>query len=215
MVERQRQRAQPAHQFGADESPPVDRPNLSKDYLAGTAPEDWIPLRPPAFFGEQKIALSLSSRVASIDPAAHKLTLADGREVGWDALLARSGTPTGGELLALADGAAADGVRWQAVNCLCTGWRALLAGRESITADEHPAWLRRWKMSEGDVALGQRWRLLGEVVSEVAGGEVTYAAGPTVKVALGESTALMAGALFDVSPAAAMPVFTVQLTRSM
>ena len=43
--------------FGADESPPVDRPNLSKDYLAGNAPEEWIPLRPPAFYGEQKIAL--------------------------------------------------------------------------------------------------------------------------------------------------------------
>jgi hypothetical protein len=65
------------------------------------------------------------------------------------------------------------------------------------------------------VALGQRWRLLGEVVSQVAGGDATFAAGPTVKVALGESTALMAGALFDVSPAAAMPAFTVQLTRSM
>ena len=28
-----------------DEALPVDRPNLSKDYLAGKAPEDWIPLR--------------------------------------------------------------------------------------------------------------------------------------------------------------------------
>jgi NADPH-dependent 2,4-dienoyl-CoA reductase/sulfur reductase-like enzyme len=74
-----------------NESPPVDRPNLSKDYLAGTAPEDWIPLRPPAFFGEQKIALSLSSRVASIDPAGKKLSLEDGREVGWDALLLATG----------------------------------------------------------------------------------------------------------------------------
>jgi len=77
--------------FGGDESPPVDRPNLSKDYLAGTAPEEWMPLRPPAFFGEQKIALSLGARVDAIDPAGHKLTLADGRDVSWDALLIATG----------------------------------------------------------------------------------------------------------------------------
>jgi len=77
--------------FGADESPPVDRPNLSKDYLAGNAPEEWMPLRPPAFFGEQKIALTLGARVESIDPAGKKLTLADGRDVGWDALLLATG----------------------------------------------------------------------------------------------------------------------------
>ena len=54
--------------FGADESPPVDRPNLSKDYLAGNAPEEWMPLRPPAFFGEQKIALTLGARVVEHRP---------------------------------------------------------------------------------------------------------------------------------------------------
>src|ERR1022692_2209251 len=77
--------------FGADEALPVDRPNLSKDFLAGTAPEDWLPLRPPSFFGEQKIALALGARVTAIDPAAHRLTLADGREVAWDALLLATG----------------------------------------------------------------------------------------------------------------------------
>ena len=77
--------------FGADESPPVDRPNLSKDYLAGSAPEEWMPLRPPSFFGEQKIALALGSRVAAIDPVAKKLSLEDGREVSWDALLLATG----------------------------------------------------------------------------------------------------------------------------
>jgi apoptosis-inducing factor 3 len=77
--------------FGAEESPPVDRPNLSKDYLAGTAPEEWMPLRPPSFFGEQKIALALGARVTSIDPAAKRLRLEDGREVAWDALLLATG----------------------------------------------------------------------------------------------------------------------------
>jgi NADPH-dependent 2,4-dienoyl-CoA reductase/sulfur reductase-like enzyme len=35
-----------------DDAPPVDRPNLSKDYLAGNAPEDWIPLRPESYYAD-------------------------------------------------------------------------------------------------------------------------------------------------------------------
>ena len=42
----------PVTLVGAEPPGPVDRPNLSKDYLAGTAPEDWIPLRPPIFYEE-------------------------------------------------------------------------------------------------------------------------------------------------------------------
>jgi hypothetical protein len=64
-------------------------------------------------------------------------------------------------------------------------------------------------------ALGSRWRALAEVVSEVAGGEVAMFAGPTVKVALAENSALMAGALFPLSQGGGMPVFTLQLTQSM
>ena len=37
--------AGPVTMVSADDAGPYDRPNLSKDYLAGTAPEEWIPLR--------------------------------------------------------------------------------------------------------------------------------------------------------------------------
>jgi NADPH-dependent 2,4-dienoyl-CoA reductase/sulfur reductase-like enzyme/nitrite reductase/ring-hydroxylating ferredoxin subunit len=90
--------------FGADSAPPVDRPNLSKDYLAGTAPEEWIPLRSPSFFDEQRIELQLGARVASLAPGERRLRLADGREVTWDALLLATGAAAirlsvpGGEL---------------------------------------------------------------------------------------------------------------------
>src|SRR5690606_11077250 len=49
--------------FGAEPTVPVDRPNLSKDYLAGTAPDEWIPLRPREFFAEQEIELHTGARV--------------------------------------------------------------------------------------------------------------------------------------------------------
>src|SRR5690606_33579826 len=38
--------------FSADSELPCDRPNLSKDYLAGTAPEEWIALKGEDFYRE-------------------------------------------------------------------------------------------------------------------------------------------------------------------
>jgi apoptosis-inducing factor 3 len=43
-------------------SGPVDRPNLSKDYLAGNAPEEWIPLRSGEFYRERDIELRVGTR---------------------------------------------------------------------------------------------------------------------------------------------------------
>ena len=51
-------------------TPPCDRPNLSKDYLAGTAPEEWIPLQPPEFYAEREIELLLGARVDGDRPGA-------------------------------------------------------------------------------------------------------------------------------------------------
>jgi len=53
--------------ISADDSAPYDRPNLSKDYLAGTAPEDWMPLRSPDYYVDRHIDLVLKSRASSLD----------------------------------------------------------------------------------------------------------------------------------------------------
>ena len=83
---------------GADADPPYDRPNLSKDYLAGNAPEEWIPLRPREFYAENRIDLHVGTRVTAIDPRPRVATLDDGRTLSWEALL----LCTGAEPIALA-----------------------------------------------------------------------------------------------------------------
>jgi NADPH-dependent 2,4-dienoyl-CoA reductase/sulfur reductase-like enzyme/nitrite reductase/ring-hydroxylating ferredoxin subunit len=74
-----------------DAAPPVDRPNLSKDYLAGSAPEDWLPLRPDNFYTDANIELRLGSGVAAIDTRARHVVLADGASVAYDRLLLATG----------------------------------------------------------------------------------------------------------------------------
>jgi NADPH-dependent 2,4-dienoyl-CoA reductase/sulfur reductase-like enzyme/nitrite reductase/ring-hydroxylating ferredoxin subunit len=74
-----------------DAAPPVDRPNLSKDYLAGSAPEDWLPLRPDSFYAEVGIELRLNTEVASIDTKARKVIIAGGGTVSYDRLLLATG----------------------------------------------------------------------------------------------------------------------------
>src|SRR5260370_19744746 len=56
-----------------DTVPPVDRPNLSKDYLAGSAPEDWLPLRPDGFYAEAGIELRRHTHTTSIGTKARNI----------------------------------------------------------------------------------------------------------------------------------------------
>jgi NADPH-dependent 2,4-dienoyl-CoA reductase/sulfur reductase-like enzyme/nitrite reductase/ring-hydroxylating ferredoxin subunit len=74
-----------------DDAAPVDRPNLSKDYLAGNAPEEWMPLRGDDFYAENKIDLRLKANVTAIDVRAHEVALADGGKVAYDRLLLTTG----------------------------------------------------------------------------------------------------------------------------
>jgi NADPH-dependent 2,4-dienoyl-CoA reductase/sulfur reductase-like enzyme len=77
--------------LSSDDAPPVDRPNLSKDYLAGTAPEEWIPLRDDRFYADESIDLRLERTIAAIDPRAHEVVTADGSRIAYDRLLIATG----------------------------------------------------------------------------------------------------------------------------
>jgi NADPH-dependent 2,4-dienoyl-CoA reductase/sulfur reductase-like enzyme/nitrite reductase/ring-hydroxylating ferredoxin subunit len=74
-----------------DDAPPVDRPNLSKDFLAGTAPEEWLPLRPDSFYSKRAIDLRLKAKVVRIDIRSREIALADGSAVPYDRLLLATG----------------------------------------------------------------------------------------------------------------------------
>src|ERR1043165_5720889 len=74
-----------------DAAAPVDRPNLSKDYLAGSAPEDWLPLRPDDFYAQNGIDLRLQTSVAKIDAKQRAVVTAAGQSLSYDRLLLATG----------------------------------------------------------------------------------------------------------------------------
>ena len=77
--------------ISADESLPYDRPNLSKDYLAGNAPEEWIPLRPADFYSQHRIDFVTGKSVDSIDVAKREVVYGDGSRLKYDRLLLATG----------------------------------------------------------------------------------------------------------------------------
>src|SRR6185369_11530601 len=69
---------------------PYDRPNLSKDYLAGNAPEEWIPIRPADVYAEHGIEI-VRARATSIDVSAKRIELEGLPAIGYEKLLIATG----------------------------------------------------------------------------------------------------------------------------
>jgi len=78
--------------IGAEETVPIDRPNLSKEYLAGSAPEEWMPLRDADFYRAQDIELMTGRRAVALDAKTKTLTLDDGSKRTFDAILLATGS---------------------------------------------------------------------------------------------------------------------------
>ncbi|HEV7357525.1 MAG TPA: FAD-dependent oxidoreductase [Steroidobacteraceae bacterium] len=77
--------------ISADSFAPYDRPNLSKDFLMGTAPAEWIPLRGPEYYSDRKIDLVLDARVQSLDLKQRTMQLESGRKIDFHVLLLATG----------------------------------------------------------------------------------------------------------------------------
>jgi 3-phenylpropionate/trans-cinnamate dioxygenase ferredoxin reductase subunit len=81
----------PVTLVGDEEPGPVDRPNLSKDFLAGTATEDWIPLRTREYYESIQVELITSDPAVRFSPADHQVSLRSGRILKYGALLLATG----------------------------------------------------------------------------------------------------------------------------
>ena len=72
---------------------PIDRPNLSKDVLAGSAPDEWLPIRGGEFYARHHIEM-VDGEVIRLETGARLAHLADGRTLPFGvALLATGAAP--------------------------------------------------------------------------------------------------------------------------
>ncbi len=77
--------------LSADADAPYDRPNCSKDYLAGQARPEWMPLRDSGWYTGNDVDLQLKAAASSLDLAKKTVGLKDGRSFDYDALLIATG----------------------------------------------------------------------------------------------------------------------------
>ncbi|MDP4174271.1 MAG: FAD-dependent oxidoreductase [Bacteroidota bacterium] len=73
---------------------PYDRPNLSKEYLMGSAPDEWMPLRTDDFFSSYGIEIIKQMKVTEADAEKKQIRFENGNTLSFDKMLiATGGTP--------------------------------------------------------------------------------------------------------------------------
>jgi 3-phenylpropionate/trans-cinnamate dioxygenase ferredoxin reductase component len=77
--------------IGSESERPYERPPLTKDYLRAESPREKAFVHPHAFYGEHDIELLTETTVTDVDPAGSRISLEDGRELGYDRLLLTTG----------------------------------------------------------------------------------------------------------------------------
>src|SRR4029453_13239734 len=74
-----------------DREVPYHRPNLSKDYLAGSAQEEQLPLHPSAYYEERRVELVRGRQVTALDLDQKRLTFDDGTTREFGAIVLATG----------------------------------------------------------------------------------------------------------------------------
>jgi 3-phenylpropionate/trans-cinnamate dioxygenase ferredoxin reductase subunit len=77
--------------IGSEPERPYERPPLTKDYLRGESERAKAYVHDEGFYDEQQIELETVTTVSAIDPGSSKVTLSDGRELGYERLLLTTG----------------------------------------------------------------------------------------------------------------------------
>jgi NADPH-dependent 2,4-dienoyl-CoA reductase/sulfur reductase-like enzyme/nitrite reductase/ring-hydroxylating ferredoxin subunit len=70
---------------------PYDRPNLSKDYLQGSAQKEWMPLRPDDFYSTYNIEFMFDMVVNKVNIKEKRISFEKGEDLSYSKLLIATG----------------------------------------------------------------------------------------------------------------------------
>ena len=77
--------------LSSEDALPYDRPNLSKDYLAGAIPFKYVPLKDERFYADNAIETRLGKAARELDLRSREVVLTGGERIPYDRLLLATG----------------------------------------------------------------------------------------------------------------------------